>query len=99
MHGQAVDMSDLAMYVENWAERPVVDMTGIQGLFHIETRGWLPMTPGPAPAAGAKAEDGGDLADLPTLFEVFEKMGLKLEARKAPVDIFHIDSIEKPSQN
>lgn len=99
LHGQAVNMSDLAMYVENWAERPVVDMTGIQGLFHIETRGWLPMTPGPAPAAGAKAEDGGDLADLPTLFEVFEKMGLKLEARKAPVDIFHIDQIEKPSQN
>lgn len=57
------------------------------------------MTPGPAPTAGAKAEDGGDLADLPTLFEVFEKLGLKLEARKAPVDIFHIDRIEKPSQN
>ncbi len=99
LHGQAVDMSDLAMYVENWAERPVVDMTGIHGLFHIETRGWLPMTPGPAPAAGVKAEDGGDLVDLPTLFEVFEKLGLKLEARKAPVDTFHIDQIEKPSQN
>jgi uncharacterized protein (TIGR03435 family) len=99
LHGQAVNMTDLAMYVENWAERPVVDMTGIKGLFRIETRGWLPMTPGPAPTAGAKAEDGGDLADLPTLFEVFEKMGLKLEARKAAVDVFHIDQIEKPSQN
>ncbi len=28
MHGQAVDLSDLAQYVENWTERPVLDRTG-----------------------------------------------------------------------
>jgi uncharacterized protein (TIGR03435 family) len=99
LHGQAVDMADLATFVENWAERPVIDKTGITGLFHIETRGWLPMTPGPAPAAGAKAEDGSDMADLPTLFAIFEQLGLKLEPQKAPVDIYHIEQIEKPSQN
>jgi uncharacterized protein (TIGR03435 family) len=99
LHGQAVDMGDLARYVENWAERPVIDETGIRGLYRIETRPWLPMTPGPEPAVGAKAEDGSALADLPTLFGIFEQMGLKLEARKAPVEIFHIESIEKPSEN
>jgi uncharacterized protein (TIGR03435 family) len=99
LHGQAVDMGDLAMYVENWAERPVIDKTGIKGLFHIETRPWLPMTPGPLPPAGARAEDGSDVADLPTLFGIFEQMGLKLESQKASIDVFHIDQIEKPSEN
>jgi len=99
LHGQAVDMADLAMYVENWAERPVIDRTGIKGRFHIETKPWLPMTPGPLPASGAKAEDGSDMADLPTLFGIFEQLGLKLEPRKAPVDIYHIESIAMPSQN
>ncbi len=99
LHGQAVDMSDLAIYVENWAERPVIDRTGIKGLFHIETSGWLPMTPGPVPAAGLKAEDGTDYADLPTLFAIFEQMGLKLEPQKAPIDVFHIERVEKPAEN
>ena len=99
LHGQAVDMSDLALYVENWAERPVIDRTGIQGLFHIETRPWTTLRPGPPPAAGAKGEDGSDLADLPTLFTVFADLGLKLETQKAPVEIFEITRVEKPAQN
>lgn len=99
LHGQAVDMADLAMSVENWAERPVVDKTGIRGLFHIETKPWLPMNPGPPPPPGTKGEDGSDVVDLPTLFGVFEQLGLRLEPQRAPVDIFHIESIGKPSQN
>lgn len=99
LHGQAVDMADLAMAVENWAERPVIDQTGIKGLFHIETKPWLPMTPGPLPPPGAKGEDGSNLADLPTLFGIFEQLGLKLEPQKATVDVFHIESIGKLSQN
>ena len=30
LHGAAVDVADLALYVENWAQRPVVDKTGIK---------------------------------------------------------------------
>ncbi|HKD08756.1 MAG TPA: TIGR03435 family protein [Bryobacteraceae bacterium] len=99
LHAQAVDMGDLAKYVENWAERPVLDKTGLHGLYRIETRPWLPMTPGPEPAVGAKAEDGSAITDLPTLFGIFEGMGLKLEAGKAPIEVFHIDGIQRPSEN
>jgi uncharacterized protein (TIGR03435 family) len=99
LHGAAVDISDLALVVENWAQRPVVDKTGIKGLFHIETKPWQPITLGPAPATGAKAEDGSDAADLPTLFTVFEELGLKLEPQKDRVDVFRIERVEKPSEN
>jgi uncharacterized protein (TIGR03435 family) len=99
LHGQAVDIADLARYVENWAERPVIDKTGLQGLFHIETTPWVSMRVGPAPPPGTKGESGMDIADMPTLFGVFTKLGLKLEAQKLPVEMFEITRIEKPVQN
>jgi uncharacterized protein (TIGR03435 family) len=99
LHGDAVDISDLAIIVSNWTDRPVVDKTGLRGLYHIETKPWIPMRLGPAPAAGAKAEDGSEVADLPTLFTVFENLGLKLEAQQAPVEYFVIDHIERPDAN
>jgi len=94
-----VSLTDVFTYVENFTDYPIVDKTGIHGLFNVQTRGWLPSQPGPPPAPGAKAEDGGDLADLPTLFEVFNRLGLKLEAQKEPVDIFVIARVEKPTAN
>jgi uncharacterized protein (TIGR03435 family) len=99
LHGAAVDVADLALYVENWAQRPVVDKTGIAGLFHIETKPWQPIALGPAPADDAKAEDGSDAATLPTLFTVFEALGLKLEPQKDRVDVFRIERVEMPSEN
>jgi bla regulator protein BlaR1 len=99
LHGRAVDMSDLASEVENWTDRPLLDKTGIKGLYHIETTGWLPMQPGPPPAAGAKGEDGTDLADMPTIFEVFDRLGLKMEPQRDRADIYVVDHVEKPSEN
>jgi uncharacterized protein (TIGR03435 family) len=99
MHGAAVSIADMLSYVENWSERPMVDQTGLAGLFNVQTRGWLPSQPGPPPPAGAKAEDGSDLADVPTLPAVFESLGLRLKAEKGKADIFVIESVEKPSEN
>jgi uncharacterized protein (TIGR03435 family) len=57
------------------------------------------MQPGPPPAAGAKAEDGSDMADVPTIFALFESLGLKLEVQKMPVEVFVIEHAEKPTEN
>jgi uncharacterized protein (TIGR03435 family) len=99
LHGRAVDMSDLVRTVENYTDRPLVDKTGIKGLYRIETTSWLPLQPGPPPAPGAKAEDGTELADVPTIFEVFERLGLKLELQKGLADVYVIDHVERPSAN
>ncbi len=99
LHGQAVSLSDVLSYVENWTDRPLVDQTSLHGLFKIETRGWRELQPGPQPAPGAKAEDGSDMADVPTLFEVFERLGLKLQAQKGTADIFVIEGVERPTEN
>ena len=92
-------MSDVVSFVENWTDRPLLDKTGLKGLFQIETKGWLPMQVGPPPAAGAKAEDGTDMMDVLTVFEMFEKLGLKMESQKDRAEIFVIEHIEKPTAN
>ncbi len=99
VHARAANMSDLAAYVENWTDRPLLDKTGIKGLYRIETKGWLPMEATQPPAPGAKAEDGSDMADVPTVFQMFEKLGLRMEAQKGIVDIYVIEHMEKPSEN
>jgi uncharacterized protein (TIGR03435 family) len=100
IHGEAVDMSDLASFVSPYTDRAaVVDKTGIKGLFNIQTGGWLPMQTGPPPAPDAKGEDGRLLIDQPTVFQIFESLGLRLEPQKGPVETFVIDHAERPDAN
>jgi uncharacterized protein (TIGR03435 family) len=50
------------------------------------------MPPGPPPADGADA--------APDIFAAMQQqLGLKLESKKAPVDVMVIDHVEKPSPN
>jgi uncharacterized protein (TIGR03435 family) len=63
--------------------------------------------PGRGPGGPAGGREGGhegegkDTADAPNIFVALqEKMGLKLEARKSPVDIIVVDHSEKvPTEN
>jgi uncharacterized protein (TIGR03435 family) len=99
MHGEAVDLADLVTFASGWTDRPLVDKTGIQGLFNIQTDGWQVMQTGPAPASDTKGEDGKLLVDEPTIFEIFERLGLTLEPQKGNVDVLVIEHVEKPDAN
>jgi uncharacterized protein (TIGR03435 family) len=94
LHGQAVDMNDLARAIENFTDRVVVNRTALDGLYHIETSGWINMR-GKLPAPGDKAEDGRDFADVPTLFRVLDGLGLKLENGHSFADLLTITHVEK----
>ncbi len=90
LHARAANMSDLASFVGNWTDRPLLDKTGIQGLYRFETKGYLPMD-----AMTARS----DVPDAPTVFEMFESLGLRMEPQKGVVEVYVIDHIEKPSEN
>jgi uncharacterized protein (TIGR03435 family) len=90
LHARAASMSDLAAAVGNWTDRPLLDKTGIQGLYRFETKPWLPMD-----AMAARS----DVPDAPTVFEMFGQLGLRMEAQKGVVEVYVIDQIEKPSEN
>ena len=94
-------MGDVALFVGNWTDRPVIDKTGLTRLYEIDTEGWAPMLPGaPRPDGTLTAEDTA-LADAarPTLAMIFEKLGLRIESQRGPVENFIIERAERPSGN
>jgi uncharacterized protein (TIGR03435 family) len=98
LHGKALTMGDIAGYVENWTDRPMVDQTDLKdALFEVDTEGWVPMLAMPR-NEGPEAEALRDPA-RPTLFQVFDKMGLKLEPKRAPIDMYIVEHAEKPAAN
>jgi uncharacterized protein (TIGR03435 family) len=112
LHGKAVNMDDLAQFIENWTDHPVENKTGLAGLFAIESEGWTPMRqppPPPPPAPGASPvptivrppSGDGDMSDptRPTLFMVLQKLGLELKQQKGPVEIVVVDHVERPTAN
>lgn len=98
----SASMSQLAMALSSTLGAPVVDLTGIEGRFDVSLR-WTPdptsqplMTKSgvPLPPPPPDAVTG------PTLFTALqEKLGLKLEARKVPVEVIAIDRAHRPSGN
>jgi len=94
LHSDAATIEDAATFVSNWSDRPVVDQTGIKTLFRFDTSGWVPMQPIPGNGP-PQSPEGLDDPLRPSLFGIFERMGLKLESRKAPVETFRVDSIER----
>jgi uncharacterized protein (TIGR03435 family) len=101
--GQSVEMSDLAEMLSIWAERIVVDKTGIKGLFDIKLPRFGPQNPPSLPPnlndERIREKILASQAALPTLANVLDQLGLKLEPAKAPVEVIVIDSIERPSEN
>ena len=98
LHSEAATVEDAASFVSNWSDRPVLDQTGIKTLFKFDTPGWVPMQPRADPSGQPVSPEGLDDPLRPSLFGIFEQMGLKLESRKGPVENFHIESIERPRE-
>jgi uncharacterized protein (TIGR03435 family) len=88
-------MDDLARYIENWADLPVVNRTALSGLFAVETDGWRPMRL-PPPPLGVAAGPGFD--DLPTIFTVLSTLGLELTKQEAAVPVYTIERMDRPAR-
>jgi bla regulator protein BlaR1 len=99
LHGDAVSVTDMTNAVSNWADRPVLDRTGIQGLFEINTEGWAPMLPRVRNPEEGKGDAGIDDSTRPSLYMIFERLGLKMESSKAPIDFYIVEHIERPTAN
>jgi uncharacterized protein (TIGR03435 family) len=101
IRGFAVTLTDFLQYLEPWIDRPLVDDTGLGGLFNIQSSAWRDVRPDDAndPNANVTAANNPNTADLPLLPEVFAKLGLKIKAQKGPATVIVIDGVRKPSEN
>jgi uncharacterized protein (TIGR03435 family) len=94
-------MAELVVSVSNFTDRPLIDRTGLTGLYDIDTDGWVPMRQRPVQPGAEPTPESIAMADptRPTLYMIFDKLGLKMEPSKAPVEMFVIEHVEKPTAN
>jgi len=85
-------MPALANVFSNWLERVVLDRTGLDGSYDVKLE-WTP-DENVRPEEPESASRPGA-----SLFNAVQELGLKLEARKGPVEILVIERAEKPSEN
>jgi uncharacterized protein (TIGR03435 family) len=105
MSGAGLTMADIAGgMLSNFLDRPVIDRTGVAGRFDVEMEfapdNSMPMfaTMRPPTAPGDGMPSSSDPMG-PTIYMALEKLGLKLEAVKGPVEMIVIDHVERPSEN
>ncbi len=102
IHTKAATIQQIVVDVSNYTDHPLLDRTGLKGLYDIDTDGWVPMRPRPPRPPGTEptAEDLA-FADpaRPTLYQIFDRLGLKMESFRAPADVITIESAEKPAAN
>ena len=93
------DVSNLAGALTALLDRSVVDRTGIQGRFDIDLPPWSTGAPPRERAADLVQEPQPDPND-PSIFTVVqERLGLRLESTRAPIDMYVVDHVERPTPN
>lgn len=92
-------MTEFASFLQaRILDRPVVDQTGLSGKFDFQLE-WRPDQLGgqagsPPPTLSPEVEA------RPDIFTAFqEQIGLKLESTTAPVEVYVIDKVQKPTEN
>ena len=85
-------MPDFATLLQGQVGRPVVDRTGLAGLYDVEYT-FAPQPPGPSTelAAGANVP--------PVLVALEEQLGLKLESERTQVPVLVVESVGRPTEN
>jgi bla regulator protein BlaR1 len=103
--GQGIPISDLVRFLSRQLGRKVEDKTGLTGKYDL-TLQWTPdesqgaMFKGPSSEPQGSASPPPPEATGPSIFTALEeKLGLKLESQKGPVETLVIDHVEKPSEN
>jgi uncharacterized protein (TIGR03435 family) len=97
LNAKAIDMDDIAHYIGNWTDLPVVNRTALSGLFSVQTEGWAPMRLPPPPPNATPAAN--PFAGLPTIFTVLGKLGLELKRQEDILPVYTVERIERPAAN
>ncbi len=108
LEGHKLSAAAMADVLARFSDRPVVNMTDLKGnydfvleLSHDDFRAMLIRSAiGAGVAVRPRAVQLADAASLDSLYSAVEKLGLKLESRKAPVEVLVVDHAEKtPGDN
>jgi len=86
-------MDRLAEILSRQMDLPVVNRTGLDGVFDLRLQ-WTPETARPGQLSNDAVIEG------PSIFTAIqEQLGLQLHAEKVPIDVLMVDHAEKPAGN
>jgi uncharacterized protein (TIGR03435 family) len=88
---KGVSMARLSDWLARRLNAPVVDATGVPGVFNFKLE-WTPEETSP----GTPSSAGPDFSLVAALQE---QVGVKLEARKVSMELIVVERAEKPSEN
>jgi uncharacterized protein (TIGR03435 family) len=92
LEGHAVDMKAVADSLSGLLLQPIIDETNLAGAFNFSMR-FADVRPGRAPDASA-------VDAAPTIYTaIAERLGLRLESARAPVPVFVVQKLQRPSEN
>jgi hypothetical protein len=97
----SASLASLVGLMSRFTGRPVIDMTGIAGQYDFRLTFAPEINVGPNGVAIPESASAATSAEpTPSLFDAVKQYGLRLEARKAPVEMFIVTHIEKtPTEN
>ena len=97
MRFRGITLDAFATFLATPVRRPVIDRTGLSGDFDIELDMSAEFGPPPPPPG---VPDAVDRTSAPSIFTTGqEQLGLRLDARRGPVDVLVIDRAERLVQN
>jgi uncharacterized protein (TIGR03435 family) len=86
--GTGVSLDNFAAFLSAHMDMPVLNFTGLKGVYNL-TLDWVP-------ESRQAKDDASSFPAGPSLFDaVQDQLGLRLERRKAPVEIIVVDHAEK----
>ena len=98
MTAKQASLDDLAQWFAGYSEvggRPVVNQTGLSGLYDFNLR-WTRQSLAAAPQTATSDAD----SEAPPLFTALsDQLGLRLKSTKAPVEVILIDHVDPPTRN
>lgn len=97
--GDGVSMQEFARFLSGLAGLPILDHTGLSGIFDITLR--VSSSNDPANAGNGKetpdSNPDGRVATLATALQ--EQLGLRLESARGSTELLVIDSVKRPSED
>jgi uncharacterized protein (TIGR03435 family) len=92
------DIARMAQFLSTALGRPVIDQTGLSGIYDLSLQ-WddAPVPEGGVPGLDTPAVPGNDRGSIFTAIQ--DDLGLRLESRRAPVEVIVVDRVERPSEN
>src|SRR5579862_7411830 len=94
VNAEAISIGQFAKtYLRSASDRPVIDRTGIAGLFNFHVQ--MDCSLGVCSAVAGPSDDPA----FPSIFAAMQQLGLKLESGKGPGEFLIIEGAEHPSEN